>query len=169
MNEEIETPQRDVESNPRSLQEIHAPRSLCFGCGPANERGLRLRSYTDGDRLVASWRPEAHHLAFAGVVNGGILSTLLDCHCNWTAAFQLMQRDQLQVLPSTVTAELKVQMLKPTALDATLELVGEVKRLGKRSATTAGSIFVGGVMTATCEATFVAVAEGHPAFRRWAD
>ena len=30
--------------------------------------------------------PEPHHLAFEGVLNGGICGALLDCHSNWTAA-----------------------------------------------------------------------------------
>lgn len=78
-----------------------------------------------------------------------------------------MQRDPSHVFPATVTAQLAVRMLKPTALDATLEIVGKLKQLGNRSAVAVGSILVDGQVTATCEATFVAVTEGHPAFHRW--
>ncbi len=150
-----------------SLQEIHAPRSVCFGCGPANSLGLQLRSYVEGEALVAHWRAQPHHHAFPGVLNGGILSTLLDCHCNWTAAYFLLQRDRLGGLPSTVTAELTVRMLQPTPLDAELKLIGRVERLGQRSAITRGELLVQSQVTATCHATFVAVQEGHPAYHRW--
>jgi hypothetical protein len=38
---------------------------------------------------VAEFRPELHHEAFPGVLNGGIIGALLDCHSNWTAAWAL--------------------------------------------------------------------------------
>ena len=36
--------------------------------------------------------PEEHHQAFPGMINGGIIGTLLDCHGNWTAAIALMDK-----------------------------------------------------------------------------
>ena len=74
-----------------SVQERYAPRNHCFGCGPANPKGLHVRSFEEGDGLVADWTPEPHHEAFDGAVGGGILGTLLDCHSNWTAAIHLMK------------------------------------------------------------------------------
>ena len=43
------------------------------------------------DEVVAEFTPEPHHIAFPGVVNGGIIGALLDCHSNWTAAYHLMR------------------------------------------------------------------------------
>ena len=74
-----------------SLQRRFAPKSICFGCGPANDLGLKLESFVEGDELIARWAPKAHHQAFPGVLNGGICGALLDCHSNWAAAYQLMQ------------------------------------------------------------------------------
>ena len=75
----------------RSLQERFAPKGRCFGCGPANELGLRIQSHEAGDgTVVAEWRPRPEHEAFDGYVNGGILGTLIDCHSNWTAVAALM-------------------------------------------------------------------------------
>jgi hypothetical protein len=68
------------------LQERYAPRNTCFGCGPANEHGLRIRSFETPDGVVAEWMPKPMYEAFPGMLNGGIVGTLLDCHCNWTAA-----------------------------------------------------------------------------------
>ena len=31
--------------NEKSVQEQYAPNSICFGCGPANEKGLQIKSY----------------------------------------------------------------------------------------------------------------------------
>ena len=56
----------------KSVQETHAPEGRCFGCGPANEKGLRIRSFEAGEELVCEWTPEPHYLAFQNVLNGGI-------------------------------------------------------------------------------------------------
>ena len=65
-----------------SVQETYAPHNRCFGCGPSNPKGLQIRSFRQGDELVASWNPEEHHEAFPGMLNGGIIGSLLDCHAN---------------------------------------------------------------------------------------
>ena len=56
----------------QSLQEQYGPTVACFGCGPANPRGLHIRSFPEGDGLVCHWTPETWHEAFPGVLNGGI-------------------------------------------------------------------------------------------------
>ena len=78
-------------SDAACVQERYAPRNHCFGCGPANPKGLRIRSFEDGEGLAAEWTPEPHHEAFDGMLNGGIIGALLDCHSNWAAALHLMK------------------------------------------------------------------------------
>ncbi|HVP40268.1 MAG TPA: PaaI family thioesterase [Candidatus Saccharimonadales bacterium] len=150
-----------------SLQETYAPQNRCFGCGPANRQGLRIRSFVEGDEVVCRWKPEPHHLAFEGAVNGGICGTLLDCHSNWAAAWHLMQRAGAASPPCTVTAEYHVKLRRPTPLDATLELRARVVDSTDDRATVETTLSAGGVLTATCRGVFVAVKEGHPAFHRW--
>ena len=151
-----------------SLQEQHAPDSRCFGCGPANERGLRIGSHEGpGGELVAEWSPEPHHEAFAGVLNGGIIGTLLDCHSNWTAAMHLMRTSGATRPPSCVTADYAIRLLRPTPTDRPVSLVARVVDAGTDRATVEASLDAGGRTTATCRGTFVAVAPGHPAFGRW--
>src|SRR5688572_16564637 len=84
-----------MSSDAKSLQDRYAPRNACFGCGPANDRGLRIKSHPRGDELVCTWTPEKHHEAFEGMLNGGICGALLDCHSNWTAAWHLMRERAL--------------------------------------------------------------------------
>jgi acyl-coenzyme A thioesterase PaaI-like protein len=153
-----------------SLQERYAPRSRCFGCGPANERGLRLRSYLDpdGEALVAAWTPRPEHEAFAGFVNGGILGTLLDCHSNWAAVHHFMARDGLDRAPGCVTAELAVRFLRPTPSGGPLRLRARVVESSARSATVEAAVEAEGIVTATARGRFVAVGPDHPAFDRWA-
>src|SRR5215210_2680025 len=98
----------------QSLQERYAPHNSCEGCGPANERGLHIRSFARGDEVVAEWTPETLHEAFPGILNGGIIGTLLDCHSNWTAAHHLMMKAGLDQVPCTVTAEYSIKLLSPT-------------------------------------------------------
>ena len=76
----------------KSLQEKYAPNNACWGCGPANPDGLHIRSFPNNGEVVAEWKPEKKYEAFPGVLNGGVIGTLLDCHCNWTAAYHLMKR-----------------------------------------------------------------------------
>ncbi len=150
-----------------SLQERYAPRTRCFGCGPANEHGLRIRSHVVGDELLAEWRPQSHHQAFDGVVNGGIIGALLDCHSNWAAAHHLMLRDGQSEPPCTVTADFHVRLLRPTPSSGVLRLQARAVEATRERALVEARLEAGGKLTATCRGTFVAVREGHPAFHRW--
>ena len=152
-----------------SLQERYGPDSVCYGCGPANPRGLHIRSFADeeSDEVVAEWVPEPYHHAFQNVLNGGVIGTLLDCHCNWTAAYHLMERRGAAAPPTTVTADYHVRLLKPTPTDSPVRLRAKVVESTDDRATVEGTLESGGVVTATCRAVFVAVRPGHPAYGRW--
>ena len=150
-----------------SLQERYAPASTCFGCGPANARGLHIRSFVEGDAVVAEWRAEPHHEAFPGVLNGGIVGALLDCHSNWTAAHHLMCAAGADSVPSCVTAEYAVKMRKPTPSDRALRLEARIVESSADRATVEATLSANGVVTATCRGVFVAVRPGHPAYHRW--
>jgi acyl-coenzyme A thioesterase PaaI-like protein len=162
----------------RCLQERYAPHNACFGCGPANPRGLRIRSFpaaeladppegTGALDVVCEWTSEPHHAAFEGVLNGGIVGTLLDCHGNWTAAWHLMRAAGADAPPCTVTAEYTIRMKRPTPTGVPLLLVARVVEAGADRATVEGEIRSGGRVTATCHGLFVAVKPGHPAYHRW--
>ncbi len=153
-------------SESASLQDRYAPQNQCFGCGPANSKGLRIKSYVAGDELVAEFTPEAHHIAFAGVLNGGIIGTLLDCHSNWAAAHHLMVKHGQHAPPCTVTADFHVKLKRPTPLGP-LKLTAKVVESSEDRAVVEAVLVSGGKVTASCRGTFVAVKEGHPAFFRW--
>ena len=140
----------------------------CFGCGPANSQGLRIRSFEEGADLVAEWQPEPHHEAFPGVLNGGIIGALLDCHCNWTAAIHLMHAAGPDgALPSTVTAEYAIALKRPTPTSSPVLLRAHVVEVAGNKAVVEGTLTAGGKICATCRGTFVAVGPDHPAFHRW--
>ena len=54
----------------QSLQEKYAPANSCWGCGPSNPDGLRIRSFAKDDEVVAEWKPQTKYEAFPGVLNG---------------------------------------------------------------------------------------------------
>jgi acyl-coenzyme A thioesterase PaaI-like protein len=153
--------------NEPSLQERHAPHFACFGCGPANPKGLHLRSFAKGDAVVADWTPEKHHEAFAGVLNGGIIGTLLDCHCYWAAAQNLMTRARTASPPVLVTAEYNIKMLRPAPTDGPVHLEARVLETEGDRAVVEGTLLAKGKTCATCRALFVAVKPGHPAYHAW--
>ena len=151
----------------QSLQEQFAPNNACFGCGPANAKGLQIRSFAEGDALLCEWTPQAHHCAFEGMLSGGICGTLLDCHSNWTAAYFLMKRAGTDELPCTVTAEFTVKLRRPTPMEVPLQLRASVTEISDDRARVSATLEADGQVTARCEGLFVAVQEGHPAYHRW--
>lgn len=151
----------------QSLQDQFAPDLICFGCGPANENGLRIKSFVKGEKVHASFSPAEHHQAFTGMINGGIIGALLDCHMNWTAAWKLMIANSLEVPPCTVTAEYKVVFKAPTPSGNSLELEAWVTENSERKAVIEATLSAKGEVTATGQGIFVAVKPGHPAHHRW--
>lgn len=154
-------------SKPLSLQQTFSPNGICFGCGPANEKGLHINSFPEGQEVVATWHAERHYQAFPGVLNGGIIGALLDCHSNWTAAYFLMKRDGATQAPCTVTAEFHVKLIRPTPVDGPITLKARVVESSGDRATVEAELIAGGKVCDTCRGVFVAVKEGHPAYHRW--
>jgi acyl-coenzyme A thioesterase PaaI-like protein len=153
--------------NNKSVQEQFAPNNMCFGCGPANEKGLRIRSFIEGEQLIATFRPSAHHEAFPGVLNGGIIGSILDCHCNWAAAMHFMKLQGGETPPCTVTANYTIELKRPCPTDVDLLLRSTVVEQVRSRCVVSGILIANGTEYATCKGTFVAVKPGHPAYHRW--
>lgn len=158
-------------TNELSLQETYSPNGICFGCGPTNEKGLHVKSFpaTDGsDDIVAEFHAEPHHQAFPGVLNGGIIGALLDCHSNWAGAYYLMKKNGLSEPPCTVTADFHVKLTRPTPAEAVITLKARtVESASDDRAVVEAELIANDKVCATCRGTFVAVKEGHPAYHRW--
>lgn len=163
-----DTSSAQTQDSAMSLQERYAPAGVCFGCGVANPRGLQIRSHaTESGDVVATWRAETWHEAWEGCLSGGVAGALLDCHSNWTAAYSLMQAQNLSRTPNTVTADFHVRLLRPTPTDGPITLRARAVEVSGDRAIVESSLEAGGKVCATCRGTFVAVKEGHPAFGRW--
>ena len=62
------------------IQHAYGGESFCFGCGKCNEDGLQLKSYRIKGGLLAKISLQKKHLCFPGIISGGIITTLFDCH-----------------------------------------------------------------------------------------
>ena len=151
----------------KSLQELYAPKGICFGCGCANDHGLKVQSFVEGNAVVSTWTPKNYHEAFPGVLNGGIIGTLLDCHSNWAAAYRMMIKRNEKKTPCTVTADYSIKLLRPTPSNRKIKLSATMVGCKKKRATVCAELIVDSRVCATCLGTFVAVGPGHPAYHRW--
>jgi acyl-coenzyme A thioesterase PaaI-like protein len=123
----------------------------CWGCGVANEHGLRLKSYWDGGdsdcgETVCTWQPQPYHIAAPGIVSGGILATLIDCHSAATACADAYRAAGRTIQPGGeplvyLTAQLDVRYLRPTPADGPLTLRARVVERGERRTTVECSVF----------------------------
>jgi acyl-coenzyme A thioesterase PaaI-like protein len=150
-----------------ALQDRYAPNGTCFGCGPRNDKGLRVKSRVRGDEVVATWRAEKFHEAYDGALSGGVIGTLMDCHSNWTAAYHLMKQAGTDAPPCTVTAEYSIKLKRPTPTDHDIEIAAHVVDISGDRATVEADLRAGGKVCATSSGVFVAVKPGHPAYHRW--
>lgn len=150
-----------------SLQDAHAPGNACFGCGPSNPDGLRIKSFVEGKTVVVEWTPEKRHEAFDGVLSGGIIGTLMDCHSNWAAIWAMMQSNEMENAPCTVTAEYHIYMKRPTPTEGPVRIVATPGEVDGDRVEVSAELIAGGKVCATSTGLFVAVRPGHPAYHRW--
>jgi len=113
----------------KALQEL-MPHKTCFGCGTENARGLQLKTIWTGEEGVCHFQPKPHMIAAPGVLNGGIISTLIDCHAVSTAMAHLYQAEGREFGSEPgiwcVTASLSVDFKRPTPVDGMIELRARV-------------------------------------------
>lgn len=137
--------------------------SVCYGCGRLNRHGLQIKSYWDGDESVCRFTPLPYHTAMEGFVNGGIIASVIDCHGTGTAAavaYRAAGRD-MGTKPELrfVTASLHVDYLRPTPIDAPMELRGKVKQMRGRRVIVSITVFSKGQVCATGEVVTMRIPE----------
>lgn len=144
----------------KAFQEYYPDQyNVCYGCGQLNPHGLQIKSYWDGDESVCEFMPKPYHTAMAGYVYGGLIASVTDCHGTGTAsaaAYRAAGRE-----PGTdpdfrfVTKSLHVDYLRPTPIDAPMELRGKVKEIKDRRITVTVSITSKGELCARGEVVAV--------------
>lgn len=131
--------------------------TFCWGCGKNNEHGLQLKSYWKDDETIATWMPKEHHLAFPGILNGGIIATIIDCHGTGTANAVAHMNADSEYHHMQVTASLSVRFIRPTPMDRPVTLRARIKEVRERRITVTCSLYSGDIECATGEVVTVGV------------
>lgn len=140
------------------------PGNICFGCGRDNHFGLQISSYWEGEEAVCIWNSEEKYQGWRGILNGGIIATLVDCHCMGAAA-AASYRAEGRGLGSEpeyryATGTLEVKYLKPTPNDKAIELRARVTEIKGRKTVLECDVLAAGVKTAVAHVVAIRVYDG---------
>jgi acyl-coenzyme A thioesterase PaaI-like protein len=145
----------------------HMPGNICFGCGSLNADGLQIKSHWEGDEGVCVWMPEPKYRGWENVLNGGVLATLIDCHCMGTALADAYRTEARPMASEPIyryaTATISVRYLKPTPSNRPIMLRARVIQVSGRKTRLRCQVTVDGQATAEAEVMGVRVLEGAPA------
>ena len=135
----------------------------CYGCGRLNPQGHQIKTVWDGDETVTVYQPEPFHTSVPGFAYGGLIASLIDCHSTGTAAAAMYRQEgrDMDSLPAFrfVTGSLHVDFLKPTPIDAPVEIRGRVQEIKGRKVVVRTEVRSGGVLTARGEVVAVQMPE----------
>ena len=101
------------------------PANKCFGCGGANDAGMKLTFEQDNAKrkIVGRFILGEAYQGGGGMAHGGIIATLLDEAMGKVCRFREVR---------AVTAELTVQYLKPVKVDQEIVVEGfETEQKGR--------------------------------------
>ena len=142
----------------QSIQETLYPTLTCFGCGHANPRGFHLRSYLDGDVTVAEFTSRPEHDNGFGFLNGGIITTVLDCHTAavvmWESAQRGWEAEPGAPVPF-ITAGIDVRFRRPTPLAAPVQLSARPEKISEKQIIVSAELTAEGKTRATATATWL--------------
>jgi acyl-coenzyme A thioesterase PaaI-like protein len=146
-----------IVSTSLSIQESLYSELACFGCGQSNPHGLHLRSYREGDLTVAEFTPRPEHDNGLGIVNAGIIATVLDCHgaaaVMWEVAKQGWKTPMGTLVPF-VTASFDVKFPRPTPLGRTVRLTASPESIDPSQIIVRSEIAVDSKVRAIMRATW---------------
>jgi acyl-coenzyme A thioesterase PaaI-like protein len=141
----------------------------CWGCGPRNPHGLRIKSYwaeAAADEAICNWQPWAEHTSGpAHILNGGIIATLIDCHSMCTAIAAANRGNGRAPDGEPLwyaTGSLQVAYLRPTPLAAPVMLRAQVVAMAEKKIQLTCTVYSGDDACARGEVVAVRV---PPAWR----
>lgn len=145
----------------RTYFQDHMGPNVCYGCGKDNDKGLQIRSYWDGDEAICVWKSKEHHHGWPTIMNGGVMATLIDCHCMCTA-MAFAYRDEGRSLDSQpiyryATGSMNIRYLKPTSNEKPVRLVAKVESSKGRKVNVRCEFYSEGVKTAEAEVIAIRV------------
>lgn len=139
--------------------------SWCYGCGRLNENGLHVRTGWDGDKTVSYYTPREDQIAVPGVVYGGLIASIIDCHSTGSASLALHRKNGHEPgsgvePPRFVTASLHVDYLKPTPHGVALKLVGTVEEIHPKRFRVLTEVMANGEVCAKGDVVAVVIPDG---------
>ncbi len=110
----------------------HTPAELavCYGCGHANPHEMGIRTHWNGSEGVCRFSPPPEQVGYPGIVYGGLLACVVDCHCIGTAVAEAYETEGRTPgagpAIAFVTANLNLDYILPTPMGPDLELTARV-------------------------------------------
>jgi acyl-coenzyme A thioesterase PaaI-like protein len=133
--------------------------TLCWGCGRNNEHGLQIKSYWDGDEAICTWQPKKYHQAYMGALCGGIIATIIDCHCTNAAIATVYKKEGRELgsepIPHYATGSINIKLLKPVSTRKPVHLRAQIKEVKKSKITVICSLYSKNKLCATGEVIVV--------------
>lgn len=112
--------------------------NICYGCGTENKDGLHVKSYWEGDKAICIWHSQEKYQGWKDLLAGGVLASLIDCHCMGTAMADAYRRED-RTLDSEpfyryATGTMNIKYLKPTPNNIPIRLIAEIVEVkGKKT------------------------------------
>ena len=150
----------------------HMPGNTCYGCGNNNHDGLKIKSYWEGDESVCIWNSKEKYQGWRGILNGGVIGTLIDCHsmCTAMAAAYKSEGRSLDSKPiyHYATGTMNIRYLKPTSNDLPVELRAVVKNIKGRKVEIHCEVFSDGIKTAEGDVIAIRVFDSSKSDKKFA-
>ena len=150
-----------INSESKIYFQNNMPENVCFGCGSSNHEGLQIKSSWENENqeAVCIWNSQEKYHGWANLLNGGIIATLIDCHCMGTAmaeAYKLENRAlDSEPVYRYATGTLNIKYLKPTPNDKPIEIRAKVLEVKGKKVTLSCDVFSEGIKTV--EANVIAI------------
>ena len=139
----------------------YVPGNVCFGCGTEHPEGLQIKSYWDGSVAICHWQPEEKYRGWPRLLNGGIMATIIDCHCIGTAMAYAYKQENRNIYSTPTyryaTGGLKIKYIKPTSTKDLITLRAEIIEHKQRKITMTCSLKSRDIITAEAEVIAIKV------------
>ncbi|TAF64274.1 MAG: PaaI family thioesterase [Cytophagales bacterium] len=142
--------------------------NICFGCGKDNAEGLQIKSFWEDNFCLCHWNGhQPRYQGWKGLMNGGILATLIDCHTMGTAmSYAYRQEGRTYDSEPTymyATGTMSIKYLKPTPIDKIITLKAEVLEANEKKTTIVCEAWVEGIKTAEAQVIAIRVVDSSKA------
>jgi acyl-coenzyme A thioesterase PaaI-like protein len=137
--------------------------SQCYGCGRLNDKGLQIKSRWDGDETVCIFNPDEKYMAIPGMVYGGLIASIIDCHSTGSAAAFAAKAEGREIDSDPairfLTAALHVDFKNPTPMGVPLELRSQAKEIKPKKVVITTVLTANGIECARGEVVAVRVSD----------